>query len=269
MPCQLAALKATRWSPPRGLAKELLSRLPLTFESNKGQADPDVKFFSRGNAHALALTSSDVILSLIQPAGVEGSLEDGFNPDPAPGHRHDTGPFRIGRIRMKLMGSEAKPIVSGKDPLPGQSHYFVGHDPAHWRTGIRHFAKVELCQVYPGVNLVFYGNQQQLEFDFVVAAGAGPSSIVLGFEGTDSIRREANGSLVLNSGDGEVVLHKPNVLQEINGRQIPDSGEYDLVGPDCVRFVLGEFDVRHALVIDPVLSFSTFVGGGCCRCGDG
>ena len=130
-------------------------------------------------------------------------------------------------VRMKLVGANPSPRVSGLEELPGKSNYFIGNDPSQWRTNVPHYAKVQYNDVYPGVDLVYYGNQRQLEYDLVVAPGADPGAIALSFEGVERLRIDAQGDLVLHTSGGQIRQHKPLVYQEVDG------GHREIAGPTC------------------------------------
>ena len=191
-------------------------------------------------------------------------------------------------MRMKLVGGNAKGRIVGLDELPGRSNYFVGNDPKKWRTNVPSYAKVKYKDVYPGVDLVYYGNQRQLEYDFVVAPGADPNQIKLSFAGADGMRVDAaSGDLVLKMGDDEVRFRKPAVYQPVLaavydrragggktrstlGKATPDPrppttdtlfGTFELASNNEVAFHVVGYDPKRALVIDPVLSYSTYLGG--------
>ena len=181
-------------------------------------------------------------------------------------------------IRMRLMGAQhnPQPRVEGIEPLPGNSNYFLGNDPAKWRTQVPHYAKVRYHEVYPGIDLVYYGNPRQLEYDFIVTPGADPSVIQLAFEGAEHVRVDAQGNLVLSVAGGEVVQHAPRIYQVMDGEERPIVGHYILhpqeqgqiaFTPDAdsgqarVGFVLSDYRPDIPLVIDPTLVYGTYLGG--------
>jgi len=163
-------------------------------------------------------------------------------------------------LQMKLAGANPNANVSGADLLPGKSNYFLGNDPAKWRRGVPQFAGVRYENVYPGINLVFYGNQGRLEYDFQVAPGADPAQAELEFNGAKQLKLK-NGALVIQGEGGSVQLEAPRVYQEIAGRQQAVEGSFVLRGPNCAGFAIGSYDHTHELVIDPILAFSTYFGG--------
>jgi hypothetical protein len=162
---------------------------------------------------------------------------------------------------MKLVEANPTPNMVGLDELPGKSHWFVGNDPHQWRANIPNYARVEYQAVYPGIDLVYYGNQQQLEYDFIVAAGADPDVITLGFQGVDQLEINAQGDLILHTAGGKIGQHRPCVYQEINGVKEEILGGYVLKGEHQVGFEAAAYDTAQPLVIDPVLVYSTYLGG--------
>ena len=150
--------------------------------------------------------------------------------------------------------------MSGLEGLPGKSNYFLGNDPDKWRTNVPHYAKVQYKDVYPGVDLVYYGNQRQLEYDLVVRPGTDPGAITLSFEGVERLRIDAQGDLVLETQDGEIRQHKPLVYQEVDGGRQEIAGAYVLSGGRQVGFQVAAYDASRPLIIDPVLIYSTYLG---------
>ncbi len=162
---------------------------------------------------------------------------------------------------MKLVGANPSPDVAGLEELPGKSNYFIGNDPKKWRSNVPHYARVAYRQVYPGIDLVYYGNQQQLEYDFVVAPGADPDAIRLGFEGADEIGLDHQGNLILQTAGGELLQRAPVVYQETEGVKKAIPGGYVLQEDNEVSFAVAAYDSSYPLVIDPVLEYSSYLGG--------
>src|SRR2546425_12878788 len=174
---------------------------------------------------------------------------------------------------MRLVGANPKPKIAGLEELPGKSNYFTGNDPKKWRTHVPTYAKVHYRELYPSIDLVYYGNQRQLEYDLVVAAGADPSRIVLGFEGADRVEVDTEGDLILHTWLGEIHQRKPAVYQEVAGARHEISGGYVLLDSHTVGFQVGAYDDSQPLIIDPTLFYSTYLGGravdiGLCIAGD-
>jgi photosystem II stability/assembly factor-like uncharacterized protein len=231
-------------------------KLPLSFEENQGQADEEVKFISRGANSDLFLTANEAVLALHR--GGAGRVERGAKSasgDSAAARQETTV------LRMRLAGANASPRVVGSDRQKGSINYLVGNDPSRWRVGVSTFAKISYSDVYPGIDLVYYGNQRELEFDFVVAPGTDPRPIRLAFGGADRLDVSSEGELKVRVGGGEVVLRKPVIYQtDDTGRRVEVAGGYQLRGRDQVAFNVGSYDTARPLVIDPVVIYSTFLG---------
>ncbi|MFS8086668.1 MAG: SBBP repeat-containing protein, partial [Acidobacteriota bacterium] len=161
---------------------------------------------------------------------------------------------------MKLSGANPQPQVIGVDQLPGKVSYFSGNDPAKWHTAIPTYERVKYTGVYPGVDMVFYGNQRQLEYDFVVAAGANPRSIRLAFDGPEKLAIDAGGDLLLSAGGSQIRQRKPFAYQEVDGLKREIASRYVLAGKRDVGFELGEYDTSKPLMIDPALVYSSYLG---------
>ena len=161
---------------------------------------------------------------------------------------------------MQILGANPNSPASGVDEMPGKSNYFIGNDPKQWRANVANYTKVRYDRMYPGVDLVYYGNQRQLEYDFVVAPGADPSRIRLKFRGAGTLRIDDKGDLVLGAGDEQVRLQKPQVYQEASGTRKIVEGSY-FATANIVRFRVGDYDHSRALIIDPTLDYSTTFGG--------
>ncbi len=263
-------------------------KLPLSFEINQGQTDPRVKFLSRGNGYTLFLTGNEAVLSLQKKAGEAPpfrAARTGLKPGATTSvdkPTTDNGARTTNAVlRTRLVGANLKAAVSGAEELPGKSNYFIGNDPQKWRTNVPNYSKVRYQGVYPGVDLVYYGNQGgRLEYDFVVAPGADPSVVTLevGAGGVRPAKRElrsplqiaADGDLVIKTDGGAVRFQKPVVYQPAvndgqrttdDGPSVHVDGHYALTASNQVRFALGPYDHTKPLVIDPTLIYSTYLGG--------
>lgn len=241
-PTGSSVLTTAAGAPNSAEIGEAYGKLPLSFEANEGQTDERVKFISRGVGYTLFLTSDEAVLSL-RPAGHDKETVSDV-------------------LRMKLKGANSSPAISSLEELPGRSNYFNGSDPAKWRANVRHYARAQYGQVYPGIDLVYYGNQRQLEYDFIVAPGADPSVIALTFGGAQKMEVDGGGDLVLHTQGGKVRQRKPVIYQEVDGERRMVAGSYALKGSDEAGFHLGDYDASKPLVIDPVLEYSTYLGGG-------
>jgi centrosomal CEP192-like protein/beta-propeller repeat-containing protein len=242
---------------------ESYGKLPLAFEANQGQSDPQVKFLARGPGYGLLLTPTEAMLSVahsgfnirgsaLSPVGSGRRVQSTYQGSMP----QDTSPGVV--VQMKLLNTNPKTIVSGEEELTSRSHYFIGNDPTKWRTNVRQFAKVRYRDVYPGVDLVYYSRQQQLEYDFVLKAGVDPGKILFGIDGTEALRFE-HGDIVLLTSVGNLYLRSPHLYQEENGNRRAIRGRYVLHNNNTVGFDIDSYDRTKELVIDPILAYSTYV----------
>lgn len=227
--------------------------LPLSFEANRGQTDSRVKFLSRGAGQTLFLTSTEAVLVLNKAFDQKPDLSDFTN-------LSLQRPARSAVLRMRLLGADPLAEVTGFESLRGTSNYFIGNDPTQWRTNVPTYGKVRYSQIYPGIDLVYYGNQRQLEYDFIVTPGADPAQIRVAIRGASKLSIDADGNAVVGRKDGDVRLLKPRLYQEVRGDKIEVAGGYVLKGNE-LRFAIASYDHSQRLVIDPALVYSTYLGG--------
>src|SRR5436190_9318034 len=235
----LSSSQAVPIAPERSAAH--LFQLPLTFELNQGQTDDRVDFLARGPNYNIFLTATEAVFALP----------------------------RAPAMRMQLIGSVADPAVHGVDALPGKINYFHGKDVASWQTKVPTYQRVKYSAVYPGVDLVYYGQSQQLEYDFIVAPGADPNTIKLAFAGVEQTTIDAKGDLVLKTAGGPLAFQKPIIYQIDGGRRHTVEGGYAHRSPHQIGFRVGAYDRTRPLIIDPVLSYSTYLGGSGIDAGSG
>jgi hypothetical protein len=239
------------------LAHSLLSSLPLVFEPNRGQgnldpADERARFVARGSGYSLFLGTQGAILSIVSQQQRVQTKKQGDSSRPS---------LRVDSLEMKLAGSNPNPVISGDGPLPGKSNYFIGNDPGKWRTGVPQFARVRYENVYPGINLAFYGNHGRLEFDLQVAPGADPAQAELEFDAAKSLKI-SDGALLIQQGRvADLRFESPHVYQLVEGRERPIEGRFVLRGAHRAGFEIGAYDHSRELVIDPVPTFSSYFGG--------
>ena len=256
----------------RARIQESYGKLPLRFEANVGQTDAEVKFLSRGSGYSLFLTPTESVVVLSRPIEEKSATgEEKASKKATPSRKAGLEPEgkataspakrETAVVRMQVVGANPSPVVTGEEKLPGASNYFRGSDPTQWRTGVTNYKKVRYEEVYPGIDLVYYGNQRKLEYDFVVQPGADPNVIGLQFSGAEKLSVDDGGNLVLNTLAGPVIQEAPVVYQERDGQREPVSGEYVLGEDNRVAFAVGAYDHAKPLVIDPVLAYSTFLGG--------
>lgn len=219
-------------------AREAYGNLPLSFEPNRGQADKQVRFLSRGSGYALFLTATDALLALNNSSETAQGL------------------------RMKLVGGNPAAKLAGEHQLEGQSNYLTGNDRRKWTLDIPTYGSVRAKDVYPGVDVVYYGSdQRRLEYDFVIGPGADPRQVRLSFEGAEKLSLDADGGIRLKLKDTEVVQPAPVVYQETDGERQQVAGHYALAGGNEVVFDIGAYDRDRTLVIDPQLVYASFHGG--------
>jgi hypothetical protein len=222
---------------------EKYGQLPLSFEANRGQANGQVKFLSHTGSYSLFLTDDESVLAF--SAKKSRSV-----------------------LRMKLRHANSASKVTGMDELAGTSNYFIGNDPEKWHSKVPTYAKVKYEAVYPGIDLVYYGNQRQLEYDFIVAPGADPHRIGFDVTGAKRFRTDARGDLLLKVNDGEIRWHKPVVYQEKNGVRQEIAAHYAISATNRVAFDVAKYDASQLLYIDPLI-YSTYLGGSGDDQGDG
>src|SRR5579859_7705546 len=239
-------------SSARALAQ--YARLPMSFERNEGQTDRRVKFLARGQGYGLFLTADEAVLALKRSSVVSRQLSVGRMEEPGP-------PATDGVLRMQLLNTNANAKVLGEDEQHGKTNYFIGNDPARWRTNVPNYARVRYSQVYRGVDLVYYGRQGTMESDFEISPGSEAGQIQMRIEGAQKLNVDAQGDLVLQMDGGEVRLHRPVAYQESAGRRREVAAHYRLSGKREVKFEVAEYDHQIPLIIDPVLTYATYLGG--------
>jgi hypothetical protein len=235
-------------------------KLPLSFEENVGQTAKEVRFISRGAGYKLFLTSQEAVLGLDAPLSYDLSPRHRFATVRA--LRKLSRARSMSTVRLGFEGANPAVQITATDPLVKKSNYFIGSDPQKWHTNVASYARVKYAGLYPGVDLVFYGSQRRLEYDFIVAPGANPEAIRLDLKGARKLRINANGDVVLTVAGGEVVLQKPVVYQMMKGKRHEIAGGYALAEGHRVTFSVPTYDRNEPLVLDPVLNYSTYLGGG-------
>jgi len=226
----------TALSDPRQI-NAAFGRLPISFEPNQGQSDSRVKFLAHGSSYGLYLTSNEAVLAL-PPRG-------------------DDRPV----VEMQFSGANQTAHIIGVSRLPGHSNYFIGNDPSRWRRNIPQFSRVQYRNLYRGIDLDFYGQQGRLEYDFEVAPGADPNQIDLNLKGAKNLQVASNGDLMMTLDGGELRFEAPYIYQNTATGTQRVSGSFALRSDNRVAFQVGEYDRSRTLVIDPVLTFSTYLGG--------
>jgi hypothetical protein len=231
------------------------ARLPLTFEANKGQTDSQVRFLSRGKGYTAFLTAAGMVLSL-RPSDV---VTASSNHDAAANHTQQS---RNSVLKFSLVGAAQSAQAIGEEQQPGRVNYFIGNDPAKWQMNVPTFGRVRYKNVYPGIDLIYYGNTRQLEYDFVVAPGADANQIKFEIHGTKEIALDSEGNLVLTTPSGDLHFQRPSVYQEsASDARLSVDGGYIIEDATHIAFRVAHYDPGKPLVIDPVLLYSTYLGG--------
>lgn len=220
-----------------------LNALPLTFEPNQGQADTNVRFLARNSSYAILLEGNKAVLVIPRETSPQKSTQE-----------------KPSAVTLELLNADGRAISEGLNLLPGKSNYFLGNQHAKWTSGIPQYGQVKFRSVYPGIDLVYYGGQSGLEYDFLLSAGADPRDIVFRVIGADKVRLDDSGNLSLDTAAGRIGLRRPTIYQEIRGVRHEVPGRFIWRSANDVGFSIGDYDRSRALVIDPVLSYSTLIG---------
>jgi hypothetical protein len=270
-PIQSAATSSQTPPLAREQASAAYGKLPLSFEANQGQTDKAVNFVARGGGYSLFLTPKEAVFVMSRqrveptPDRTDQSLRRGA----ARKSFEATAPAPASVLRMKLMGANPDAAVNGLNQSEGRVNYFIGNDPSKWRTNIPTFGRVRYQEVYPGIDLVYYGNQRQLEYDFVVAPGGNAQAVTLKFEGADKMSMDAAGDLLFDVAGTTIRQPKPVAYQEAAGERQAVESRYVIESDGQVGFALGAYDRQKPLIIDPVLVYSTYLGGSGTDLGNG
>ncbi len=213
---------------------------PLSFEQNQGQAAAGFDYLARGRGH-IVLVNRDSATLLLPKKRISN---------------HSTS-----TVRIRLLGTRVGATARASEPLLIRTNYLIGNDPRHWNTNVPNYGRVAYQRVYPGVDLVYYGKNGELEFDFAVAPGADPRAIHLTLEGAEA-SATSNGDLVLRANGMRIMLRKPRLYQFAGSHKRSVEGRYAIDQHNRVSFVIGSYDKTKRLVIDPVLAYSMMIGGG-------
>jgi hypothetical protein len=232
-------------------------KLPLVFEKNLGQTAPQVKYLAHANGYTLFLTGKEAVLRL------DAKETDDAAPARNVARRADRSPqnHRVAVVSIGLDQSLDPTQVEGLEAQAGHSNYLIGRDPSRWQKNVPRYGRVKYRGVYHGIDAVYYGNQDRLETDYIVAPGSDPNQIALNVKGAKSLKLNSQGDMVLASAAGELILHRPNVYQEIDGARHEIAVSYIERGKNLIGIRLGTYDSRQPLVVDPVLDYSTYLGG--------
>ena len=241
--------------------KRAYGRLPLAFEANQGQTSPEVRYLAHGQGYQLFLTGQEAVLRLSHGSTAGTKSVKGASRLAARTHGKPNITVETSVLRMHFDGANPVAKIAGAKLQSGKTNYFIGNDPKKWHTDIPSYEAVRYHGIYPGVDLLFYGREQRLEYDFVVAPGADPRAIALSLAGARKLEINSRGDVVVNVAGGKIELQKPVIYQELNGDRREIAGQYSIVNDRQIRFLVAEYDQTQPLTIDPVLNYSTYIGG--------
>ena len=214
-------------------------KIPLSFEANHGQAEGSGDFLARGPGYLLALFPTEAVFALGSAAPRQ---------EPLPGAAETSTPATAAPpfvLRMNILGANPAAVVAGERELEGKANYLIGNDPALWRTNVPTFGRVRYAEVYPGIDVIYYGNQERLEYDFVVAPGRDPGVITLAFAGAERCEVEPEtGDLLLHAGGHTIRQHKPISYQETDGGRREVASRYAVTRGGRVSFEVENYDAR-------------------------
>jgi len=224
----------------------------MLFEKNLGQAEEPIAFISRRRGYTLYLLPNETILSLLQKNSRRDSVAS---------RRVRQDESAVGNMSIRLIGANPAPEMDGLEALSHRAHYFIGSEVGKWIKNVPSYRRVRYQDIYPGVDMICYSHQGELEFDFVLAPGADPNIISMSFDGIDDLQLDGEGQLHISLGAENLTMKAPAIYQEKTGEILPVLGHYVFKDQHQIGFQIEAFDPALALVIDPVLVYSTYLGG--------
>jgi hypothetical protein len=251
---QLPAHQSANSAQPTSTVNNQYGKLPLSFEPNVGQSDASVEYIARANGYSLFLSSNHTTFLLKADSAKQQSSKKGSS---------EASRFARGSLlRLQFSNSNPNALMTAVEEQLGKINYLIGSDPKSWHVNIPTYASVKQQSLYPGVDVVYYGTQQQLEYDFVVSPGADSRAIALKFSGADKVRLDENGNLIASVAAGDVRMRKPLAYQQDNnGQRQLVTANYVLRGRKGAAISVGSYDPKRELIIDPILEYSTYLGG--------
>jgi hypothetical protein len=239
------------------------AKTPLVFEPNRGQASSNFQWIGHGAGFRLGISNDGATLEFVDRKAIPPTKPKFLNPSDLAKLQAKPQNPPSNLVKLHLSGSNAwKP--AGAEPSGGISNYFIGKTPANWQTDIPQYAQVKVASVYQGIDLIFHGDENALEYDFVLAPGADPRQIQLQFEGAASLEVDkTNGDLVLaTTNKTELLRHaQPKIYQLVDGKQVPIKGGFQVLKGNTAAFTIEKYDHAKPLIIDPTIRFVTFLGG--------
>ncbi|MFC2084795.1 SBBP repeat-containing protein [Bacteroidota bacterium] len=246
----------------KNVVKDYL-KIPMSFEENVGQVNSEVKFTSRGQGYTISLTELGATITLSNPNlmlrnEAHDYLLSEFTSDL---FNIDFTESNVTTLKMKLLNNLKPASIKGTDILPTISNYYSGNDPSRWIENVHNFKNVRYEEIYDGIDLIYYGNQGRLEYDFIVSPGSDPDNIRFKIDGTEKIEIDPDGNLLLFVNGGVLKQAKPVIYQIIEGEKIIISGSYLIADNNEISFKVGNYDLEKPLTIDPILLYSSYWGG--------
>ena len=244
---------------------EQMNSIPLAFTLNEGQAHSSIKFTARGSGCGMAFSPSGTTFFLPHETADSAAKRAAknsvlFQDNPVTAQPE----YETNALNLSFVGANENPEISGEDRLPWNNNYFIGNDSSKWRTDVPNYKKIKLTEVYKGIDLVYYGNQKRIKYDFIVKPGENPEQILLRYDFGDSggsLSVNADGELVVKTPFGELIEKKPYCYQKISGKEIPVGIAYEAVSDETYRFRIGEYNAKYDLIVDPEVVYSTYLGG--------
>ena len=243
----VALAAATAGKPPaekvtKEAASHAMSRLPLLIEPNRGQTDSKVKFVARSMGYQAYLTGPATAMLEYRPSDKDTKTVD--------------------FLTMKLAGANTAAAAEPLEPTGGVSNYILGADSSKWITNVPHYAKLRYGNVYPGVDVIYQGDNSHFRYDFQVNPGADPKAIQIAYEGGKGVSLDKDGNAVVALSSGRMIASKPVIFQEYGGQKHSVDGSYVITASNTVAFQVGAYDKSQALVIDPSDTYAGYYGAG-------
>ncbi len=232
-----------------------IANMPLSFIENRGQFDSRVKFYSKTPSQTLWFTEGGIVFDLLK---MEASGEDRIKGGKI---KKDITTERL-VFTQRLVGSTPAPRIEAKDPHPGAYNHFIGNNPEKWQKDMKAYKEILYHEVYPGIDMKLFGKGRDLEQEFHVKAGADVGVIRISYEGIEGLRVSDDGSLIISTGFGELKESRPTIYQEIEGKRVDIAGRFRIIEGTTYTIEPGPYNKQYALIIDPTLVYSTYIGGG-------
>ncbi len=237
----------------KGTVDEAYGKLPLYFIKNNGQMDKKVKFYTRNGGHTIFFTEGGIYFSLIQTQKLQESSGDT--------ETSKTSAVKSEILKLSFFNAKKESRITAGDLQKGVFNYFIGNDPAKWRTDIPTYGALVYEEIYKDIDIKFYGNNRRLEYDVIVKPGGDPKSVKLFYEGTKGLNVNTLGELEIALGNGTLTQKTPYLYQEIDGKKVPVKGAFKLIDRTSFGFEVASYDKKLPLIIDPVIEYSRYIGG--------